>query len=377
MARALVPGDVVYVHYGEATEPWHERILTCRGVGNVWSVLTPDFDHYCEDLDTLSVRIGDGVWGLPEGIGVRYGAPVYRFSRHRRPTNDRVRNLIVEGGTVVAEDAQDPGGVQSEVELTHVARAGHTWLCLFGSQVGLGSDSVIGRMQGSVVTKGAPQVSHVWLQVPVSAVATHVAAFNSNTGTLAGHGEVTLGDARVIPIQRTTAGERFRDLRSASDRYKEESFDGKDWPIEGPRTCGFVLEQIARTGTLPVTRHKTWRTENKLDAKSGQATLHLVCSECLELLACTDQLDMTNIAGAEALARRLQLVEYDVLKKTEEKVLEDGGEYFLGRSKRAGGAIIAPELLRHVAERASRDSAILKETRKAAEEKALARKHEK
>eukprot|EP00971_Amphidinium_carterae_P190185 3774992-Amphidinium_carterae.1 len=57
--------------------------------------------------------------------------------------------------------------------------------------------------------------------------------------------------------------------------------------------------------------------------------------------------------------------------------MDDGGEYFLGRSKRAGGAIVSPELLRYVAERASRDSAILKETRKASEEKALARKHEK
>eukprot|EP00971_Amphidinium_carterae_P211479 4196296-Amphidinium_carterae.1 len=61
------------------------------------------------------------------------------------------------------------------------------------------------------------------MQVPVTAVATHVAAFHSNTGTVgAGPSSVDLGDARVIPILRTAVGERFRDLRSASDRYKEE-----------------------------------------------------------------------------------------------------------------------------------------------------------
>ena len=61
-------------------------------------------------------------------------------------------------------------------------------------------------------------------------------------------------------------------------------------------------------------------------------------------------------------------------KKVESKRAPDGAEYFLGRAKRTGGALISPELTKWVAERAQRDSQILKEQRKAAEERSLARK---
>ena len=52
----------------------------------------------------------------------------------------------------------------------------------------------------------------------------------------------------------------------------------------------------------------------------------------------------------------------------------DQGEYFLGRPRRTGGALVSPELLLWVADKAQKGSAILKEQRKAAEERALLRK---
>ena len=51
----------------------------------------------------------------------------------------------------------------------------------------------------------------------------------------------------------------------------------------------------------------------------------------------------------------------------------DAQDYYLGRSRRTGGAIISPDLVKWVADKAARDSAILKEQRKAAEERALQR----
>ena len=91
-------------------------------------------------------------------------------------------------------------------------------------------------------------------------------------------------------------------------------------------------------------------------------------------LACTyDQVDISNLASMEALARHMQFIEHNVKKKKDTVKDFDSQDYYLGRQRRTGGAIISPELLKWVAESAARDSAILKEERKAAEERALAR----
>ena len=60
-------------------------------------------------------------------------------------------------------------------------------------------------------------------------------------------------------------------------------------------------------------------------------------------------------------------------KKVEAKRPYDASEYYLGRSKKTGGALQSPALARWVADRAQRGSAIMKEQRKAAEERSLAR----
>ena len=97
-------------------------------------------------------------------------------------------------------------------------------------------------------------------------------------------------------------------------------------------------------------------------------------AEALELALCVDQVDASNLACCEVLARHIQFVEHEVKKKAESRRDADGSEYFLGRTKRTGGALISPALLQWVATRASQEAAVMKETRKAAEERSLARK---
>ncbi len=83
---------------------------------------------------------------------------------------------------------------------------------------------------------------------------------------------------------------------------------------------------------------------------------------------------MPNLASAESAARHIQYVEHEVKKKQEAKHSGSNAEYFLGRSRRTGEALVVPELLKWVSERGARDSQILKEQRKAAEERALLKK---
>ena len=105
-------------------------------------------------------------------------------------------------------------------------------------------------------------------------------------------------------------------------------------------------------------------------ARPGLGTL----SEALELFHCVDQLDMTNLTGAESLIRVLQFTEHEIQKKGEGKKVKDGSEWFLARPRRLGHALICPALSEWAAARASRESAVAKEIRKANEERVLAAK---
>lgn len=91
------------------------------------------------------------------------------------------------------------------------------------------------------------------------------------------------------------------------------------------------------------------------------------------MFGCLDQLDMFNLHGVEAICRTLQYQEHEIHKKLEAKRADNSKnmEWFLGRAKRIGNPIISPELVEWVAKKAASESTILKEQRKAAEERAL------
>ena len=182
-------------------------------------------------------------------------------------------------------------------------------------------------------------------------------------------------DARTLPVKRNAAGERFRTLQAVADSVSQEDFP--DWCVDGPRTTMWWIQQAGRLGTGLVARHHTWRHENAVQEESKNGVLHEVLSEALELLLCVDQVDAPNLAGCESMVRHLQFVEHEVKRRQDNKREADGSEFFLGRTKRTGGALVCPALLEWVAKKASQESAVLKEARKAAEERALARKGDK
>ena len=143
--------------------------------------------------------------------------------------------------------------------------------------------------------------------------------------------------------------------------------------MDGPRTALYVVKEISKQAGGPVQRHMTWKHDNKLQEEERNAVTHEMLSEILELAATHDQLDISNLARMEAMSRRLQYIEQRIKKKREAGRDFDTQDYYLGRTRRTGGAITSPELQKWVAKSAARDSAILKEERKAAEERAFAR----
>ena len=93
----------------------------------------------------------------------------------------------------------------------------------------------------------------------------------------------------------------------------------------------------------------------------------------LELFGCVDQLDLSNLAGAEVLCLQFQWRETQIRLRTDKDKAWDGSEFYLGRARKARGALQDPKLAKFIAGRAAVGAAVLKETRKAAEEKRLAR----
>ena len=179
-------------------------------------------------------------------------------------------------------------------------------------------------------------------------------------------------DARTLAVERNSAGERFRPFSSVAENSSQIDFS--DWPLDGPRTAAWLTREIGRTGMGPAARQEQWKHENRLQDDDHHCQVHELLSELLELFGCVDQLDMTNLAGLESLSRHFQFLEFEVKKKMDaKKPSHDNSEYYLGRPRRTGGALVSPELMKWVAEKASKDSAVLKEQRKAAEERALAR----
>ena len=101
--------------------------------------------------------------------------------------------------------------------------------------------------------------------------------------------------------------------------------------------------------------------------------VHELVSEVLEQLGSVDQCDICNLVGAETLCLRMQHVEYEIRKRVEAKTPYDSSTYWMGKPRRTGGAIQSPDLAKFIASKASQESAIMKEQRKAEEERTLAR----
>jgi hypothetical protein len=104
-----------------------------------------------------------------------------------------------------------------------------------------------------------------------------------------------------------------------------------------------------------------------------------------------DGLDLSNIAAAEMAFRRVQLIEYfysdkgpgggkgsgknkDKDKKHEDLSYKSEAAIFTGTHREFGDVMVAPDLLEYVSKEVERDAAVLKQVRKAREERAAASK---
>ena len=100
----------------------------------------------------------------------------------------------------------------------------------------------------------------------------------------------------------------------------------------------------------------------------------------VEKAGCFDGLEVCNLMAMEVSFRQAQLIEYVYLQETAAKVpkgkgttqragLFDEHSIFTGSHRESGEAMIAPDLMDYVAKEVERDASILKQVRKAREER--------
>ena len=144
--------------------------------------------------------------------------------------------------------------------------------------------------------------------------------------------------------------------------------DAKDFPIEGPRSLAWFLEQMANGGMTPRMRHSKWVSESGVGSDSHSAHEHSVLSHALEKAVVIDRLNVVKLFCLEIFGRRLILLEEAHAMDPGQPSFE-GWEHWLGLGERRAGILIPPELSRHVVKKVGDESAVAKQRRQAKEEK--------
>ena len=403
-SRRLYPGLRIGVWYSDDTV-WHERLLLYPVSEKEWVIRTPDGDQYIEQIDALDPN-GSSKLALcgPKGQAPDVlGGKFYRFAE--RADDDELRQMIgtakgqaKEGGStitpafVMTKQGEklallpwlNPGAVaeqlQQRVALAKDDEKGedldpgedHVWVSLesvgneitMGQEVALVSGDV--RMgdrglhvmsDGSIVT-----VKRVTLEQATAGPTEPVGGGDANMEQAS--------DLRVIsPAVYTKTGKRWGNFQSMIDHLAPE--DMPDWPLEGERTAEWLCSFIVQHGPTPDARHTKWASEQGVGADTMGYILHDLIGYILELALSYDQLDISNLASMEMVARVYQLLE-----ETKGTMMVEGLEHYIGRSKTGGrkrGVALAPSLAKHVTTNLGTDIEILKQRRKAREEEAAAK----
>jgi len=362
--------------------------------------VTPDGESYPEDIrpesnDVVAIRDWSSV-----GHSVSRD-DVYRFRRppglsslrvRRVAAGQMLRDLGVEldpGGPVSignagGGEATPTGDNRSEAVAGGVAAPVKVldgrWLCILDEKLEMIGSEIPSDLVGSGVVSGDLVLIEAKDRVIVGR-RTKSDSFDVEAGLAKSRmdprPQAPVLDSRVLAVRRDGQGQRYLPVREGALQMSQEDY--ADWPLSGPRTCRWYSSEVAKLGTDHGPRHSTWRSDWSLQGDDRRVVQHELLSEILHVAATYDCLDLSNLACMELVTRHVQLIEREVrdvalakqlqhqAKGSASSSLPQEAEWFTGRGRRGGTALVSPELMKYVAERASQESAVQKELRKAIE----------
>eukprot|EP00435_Cladocopium_sp_Y103_P006291 s3214_g2.t1 len=191
-------------------------------------------------------------------------------------------------------------------------------------------------------------------------------------------------DARLLGLTFQEMNRAERQWRDVSRDIKEEKFD--DWTVPGPRTTEWCVRFLNRRNGGPSDHHKWWVANHSLKPDSWSVSEHDTLMKIVDKMGRFDGLDLSNFASAEVAFRRLQLIEFMYSErgpggggkgnsKTDKKdamgsLQNYEATIFAGAHKEYGDVMVSPMILEYVAKEVEGEAAVLKQVRKAREERA-------
>ena len=178
-------------------------------------------------------------------------------------------------------------------------------------------------------------------------------------------------DARVLAVARDPSGVRSRPFRETVALLTETAWDA--WPVTGPRTLLWCCKFIARHSLHPLAHHTRFLQLAGVTGADAGAQEHEHCMRIIEFAVCYDQVQVSELAALEMVARRAQMVEL----RFREKVIGTGGGVsvdddaflYMGTGKTRGLLMVCPLLEEYVADELSKETAAAKERCKLREER--------
>ena len=356
----------------EGEDLWHHR----RSLGKVKggnAIVSPDGDVYIE----MTKDYADWAPGGPNGGAA---ARLVRASRYDFAADDRAAGseFMIEAErqaeAVLAEHRALPVETKGSASVALPVEPGSFWC--YGETVtnhdlgtkmegDLPETAVLFNEDHAMISVG-DEVVHMRRFSTAKALETWVAGLHGLPAPTTESWEND--DIRTLPVRFRDDGERDTPFSDSVAKMYESPFE--TFPVEGPRTCLWYLRGILKTGGGPIARHTKWKVESEISSGDRSVHEHAVISRCLEYASCYDSLNLPNLAWAEALVRRAQLIEEAHVDNPSAPNYE-GGHHYTGHGERRGGALVCPRLREHVAHKMRDESSILKEKRKANEARTL------
>ena len=199
-------------------------------------------------------------------------------------------------------------------------------------------------------------------------------------GTVSKTGAVESDDLRTFPVEyRAGNGScRGRAFAAAVELVTESPF--ADWPLEGPRTTSWLLQQLVAMDSTPLRRHYWWRGMLGLNSTDEGVGEHEFLCQLLESSVCYDQINAGELVVCEFISRRLQLWEESYGEKLGAVTVgaqkgwgvdDEETALFLGKKVSPTAALVCPQLTAWISGKVAERTAVRKERRKGREERAL------
>ncbi|CAK0906294.1 unnamed protein product, partial [Prorocentrum cordatum] len=287
-----IPEFQVAVRYdADPNFTWHHRILLRRVRGAVWIALTPDLDLERINLDERRHRVLERGQAFPEAIAGDIYAfdPIGREAVAGHKRRARLQAAVLGGDEDEAMDAK---------EWVYADLDDPSFGTLVAADVLEGDEFVELGNRGLVRRKGAARgVEKVGR--------ARLAEWSEQR-------RVGAEDIRSLGIHTAADGTRHLGWTDAVGMLRES--DMPEWRFEGPRVCKELAASIREGAGNPTSYHAEWIRLSGVNQNSAIAYEHKNAMEMLRVATSVDQVDISNLASFELLARRVVMLEMAVAR---------------------------------------------------------------